>query len=544
MAPLTIFRARRIWTMDAANPAVTHVAVKDGRIVAVGDADQAQGWQGVRDDRYADQFLLPGFVEAHAHVMAGPIWRYPYVGPADRMDDQGRLWPATRSMDAVLDRLKAAEPALAPGAPLIGWGFDPLFVEGAVADRGLLDAVSTTRPVVLHHSNGHLITVNSAALALAGYDSTTRVTGVAMDAKGEPTGELREFAAMMPVLRRLGVDLADIGRGEDALRRFASLARRAGVTTIADMGRMVDEDDARETAATTSTADYPVRLAVVTMGMFSPVADIIARVERLASFAHDKLHFCGVKLMIDGSIQGYTAKLRPPGYHRGEDHGIWNMAPQQLIQTVEALHAAGLQIHVHANGDLATDAALDAFEAAVSAQPRRDHRHVIQHAQMADTAQFERMARLGVSANLFANHLYYFGDQHHDLTIGPQRAARLNDGRAALDAGVPLSLHSDAPVTPLAPLVTAWCAVNRRTESGRILGGERALTVAEALEAVTLGAARSLKLDHEIGSLTPGKRADMVALNDDPFHVPPEDIRDIAVTDTALGGISTAQGAR
>ncbi|MDQ1193846.1 putative amidohydrolase YtcJ [Brevundimonas vesicularis] len=544
MAPLTIFRARRIRTMDPAHPAATHIAVRDGHVVAVGDADHARTWDGVHDDRYADHVLMPGFVEAHAHVMAGPIWRYPYVGPAERMDDQGRLWPATRSMDAVLARLRDAAASLAPGAPLIGWGFDPLFVQGPTADRWMLDAVSTTRPVVLHHSNGHLITVNSAALALAGYDATTRVTGVVLDARGEPTGELREFAAMMPVLRRLGVDLADIGRGEDALRRFANLARRAGVTTIADMGRMIDQDDARETAATTSAADYPIRLAVVTMGMFSPAADIIDKVERLSSFAHDKLRFCGVKLMIDGSIQGYTAKLRSPGYHRGEDHGIWNIAPQQLTETVGALHAAGLQIHVHANGDLAIDVALDAFENAVAGHLQRDHRHVVQHAQMADRAQFERMARLGVSANLFANHLYYFGDQHHDLTIGPERAARLNDGRAALDAGVPLSLHSDAPVTSLAPLVTAWCAVNRRTETGRVLGGEQALTIAEALHAVTVGAARSLKLDHEIGSLTPGKRADMVALNDDPFEVPGENIREIVAIDTLLGGLSTARGAQ
>ncbi len=540
MSPLKIFRARRILTMDPAHPSPTHIAIRDGRIAALGDAEDADDWGGVVDDRHADHVLAPGFVEAHAHVMAGPIWRYPYIGPVARTDDRGHPWPAIRSLDGVLSRLKAAEAALAPGDPLIGWGFDPLFIDGPAPDRWTLDTVSTTRPVVLHHSNGHLITVNSAALALAGYETGVQITGVAVDADGAPTGELREFAAMMPVFRRLGVDLADIGRGEDALRRYAALARRAGVTTIADMGRVIDAEDARETAAVTAAADYPVRLAVVTLGIFAPVADIIRQVEDLSRFGHDKLRFCGVKLMIDGSIQGYTAKLRPPGYFKGEDHGIWNMAPTQLTEAVKALHAAGLQVHVHANGDLAIDAALDAFEAAANHHPRTDARHVIQHAQMAHPEQFQRMARLGLSANLFANHLYYFGDQHHDLTIGPERAARLNDGRTALDLGVPLALHSDAPVTPLAPLVTAWCAVNRQTETGRILGADRALTVEEALCAVTLGAAESLRLEAEIGSLTPGKRADMVVLNADPLNTPVENLRDIRVLDTLLDGVSTA----
>lgn len=539
MGPLTILRARRILTLDPHTPDATHIAVRDGRIVALGDGSDAARWSGVLDERHAEHVIIPGFVEGHAHVMAGAVWRYPYVGHADRVDDQGRVWPGVRTLDGVLARLREAEAGLERGAPLIGWGFDPLFVDGAAPNRWDLDAVSRDRPTVLHHSNGHLITANSAALALAEYGPGVNIVGVALDAAGRPTGELREFAAMMPVLRRLGVDLAAIGRGADALRRFGALARRAGITTISDMGRVMDDGDLDETALITSAVDYPVRLVVVLMGMFSPVADIIDRSHRMALRAHDRLDFAGVKLMIDGSIQGYTAKLRAPGYHRGDDHGIWNIAPAQLNETVLALHRAGLQVHVHANGDLAVDAALDAFEAAVT-HHGRGARHVIQHAQMAQPDQFERMARLGVAANLFANHLYYFGDPHHDLTVGPERAARLNNGRSALDFSVPLSIHSDAPVTPLGPLMSMWCAVNRRTESGRVLGPEWALSASEALHAVTLGAAHSLGLDDEIGSLEIGKKADMTVLDADPLTIAPEALRDIGVIDTLLGGVSTA----
>src|SRR6185437_12081496 len=132
------------------------------------------------------------------------------------------------------------------------------------------------------------------------------------------------------------------------------------------------------------------------------------------------------------------------------------------------------------------------------------HRHTLQHCQMADAAQFRRMARLGVCANLFANHIYYWGDAHYALTMGPDRAERMDACATALKHGVPLAIHSDAPITPLGPLFTAWCAVNRLTASGRVLGAEEKIGVRDALRTITVGAAYTLKLDHEIGSIECG----------------------------------------
>ena len=129
-----------------------------------------------------------------------------------------------------------------------------------------------------------------------------------------------------------------------------------------------------------------------------------------------------------------------------------------------------MQLHIHTNGDEATELALDAIEAAQIAAPRPDHRHTLQHCQMASAAQFRRMKSLGVCVNLFANHLFYWGDAHYELTMGPERAARLDATGTAQRIGVPFAIHSDAPVTPLAPLFTAWCAVNRVSSSGRVLG--------------------------------------------------------------------------
>jgi predicted amidohydrolase YtcJ len=192
---------------------------------------------------------------------------------------------------------------------------------------------------------------------------------------------------------------------------------------------------------------------------------------------------------------------------------------------------------VHVNGDEATEVALDAFERALSRNPRPDHRHTLHHCQLADAAQFRRMRALSMCVNLFANHLYYWGDVHHDVTVGPDRARRMNAAGTASALGVPFAIHSDAPVTPIAPLFTAWCAVNRRTASGRVLGETERIGVAAALEAITLGAAHTLRLDHEIGSISPGKRADFTVLADDPLELPAEALKDTRVVGTMLGGI-------
>jgi predicted amidohydrolase YtcJ len=146
------------------------------------------------------------------------------------------------------------------------------------------------------------------------------------------------------------------------------------------------------------------------------------------------------------------------------------------------------------------------------------------------------MANLGMCGNLFANHLWFWGDQHHQSTVGPERANRMEACATALREGVPISLHSDAAVTPLGQLHSMWCAVNRVTPSGRVLGAEERISVADALHAVTLGAAYQLHLDHEIGSIEVGKRADFAVLAQDPFDVDPMELRDIPVWGTVLGG--------
>jgi predicted amidohydrolase YtcJ len=199
-----------------------------------------------------------------------------------------------------------------------------------------------------------------------------------------------------------------------------------------------------------------------------------------------------------------------------------------------------VQTHIHTNGDAASAFATDVIEEAMRLSPGADHRHTLEHVQLADRAQFRRMRNLGICVNLFANHLYYFGDVHWTRTLGPDRAGRMDACADALDIfGGDFAIHSDAPVTPMAPLFTAWCAVNRLTETGRRMGGSQQIPVADALRCITLGAAYVLKLDGEIGSIQTGKQADFCLLDDDPLTVPPEALRDIPVAATVLGGQPT-----
>jgi predicted amidohydrolase YtcJ len=198
--------------------------------------------------------------------------------------------------------------------------------------------------------------------------------------------------------------------------------------------------------------------------------------------------------------------------------------------------AAGVQVHTHTNGDEATEMALDMLEPALKDVPSPDHRFVLQHCQLADAAQFRKMGKLGMCVNLFANHHFYWGDEHYRLTVGPERATQMNACRTALDTGVPMAIHSDAPVTPLGPFFTAWSAINRLTASGRTQGAHEKIGLDEALYAITLGAAYTLHMDGEIGSIEVGKLADFAVLEDDPYEIGGADLKDVRVWGTVQGG--------
>lgn len=545
----TVYRARKIITLEAGQPEATHVAVRDGRILAVGDLERCAAWGDYTlDERFADKVLMPGLVEGHCHLKEGSMWEWTYTGWFDRRDPDGTVWPGLRSMDAVVARLAEIAARMeadgVPAAqPLIAWGFDPIYFGGERMTVEHLDRASAARPIVIAHANGHLMNVNTAMLRIAEITRDNEVEGVVKFAAGhaqagEPTGELQEPAAMFLVVRKINNAGLMAPMTEAGVRSFARLACRQGVTTATDLVNKLTEDDVRVLEGALADDGVSIRVLPAFQAFHGTHAAQAGaeHVKALMARNTDRLRYGLVKMMLDGSIQGFSARLRWPGHHNGAPNGIWVMAPAQYEADFETYHRAGLLVHTHTNGDEASEVAIDAIGRVLARAPRPDHRHTLQHGQMIDAPLFARMAALGLCANLFANHLWYWGDQHYEMTMGPDRAMRLDACGSALAAGVPLAIHSDAPVTPLGPLFTAWCAVNRVTPKGRVLGEAEKLTVAQALHAITLGPAWTLKMDHEIGSIACGKRADFCVLEDDPLTVDPMALKDIRVWGTVLSG--------
>lgn len=537
-SPIQVLVAKKILTMNPAQPYATHVAIRDGRILSVGNSDDMKQWGDAEIvETFRDKVLMPGLVEGHCHLMEGAMWDAVYVGYHDRRGPDGVRRPGLKTLDAVIDRLEAAHDLMTDKqAPLLAWGFDPIFFGTKRLSVKELNTVCTGRPIVVLHASVHLMNVNSSMLALAGIDSETDIDGIGKDADGEPTGELQEFAAMFPVYRLIGGGLSiAASEKKEAIWNFGRVAQLAGVTTATDLVNDFSERGNQNLRDITNDPAYPLRIVPA----FAPQRCPEGGPQRVLSAIADntdKLRFGPVKFIVDGSIQGFTARLKWPGYLNGKPNGLWLIPPSQFVEVFAPFHEAGLQLHIHTNGDEATELVLDALEKILDHHPRHDHRHTLQHCQMADASQLARAAKLGLCINFFSNHLYYWGDAHYEQTMGADRANRMDAAESARRLGIPFAFHSDAPITPLNPLFTAWCASQRETSSGRVLGASERVPVADALRAITLGAAYTLKMDHLVGSIEVGKFADFAVLDDDPSEVAPERLKNLQVWGTVLGG--------
>jgi len=540
----TIFPARTVVTMDPSQPVVEAVAVRDGRVLAAGSLDECRSWGAhTIDRRFGDHVLVPGLIEAHAHSLEGAFSLLPYVGWFDRHRVDGGTAPGIRSYAALLDRLRELDDATAgSGEPIVVGGFDPIyFTDEERLTREHLDRVSTERPIFVFHASAHLATVNTAMLDRHEITRDATTPGVARDADGEPNGELQEIPAMALASSGLQVILR-VMNDPAAIEALGQICVNTGTTMLTDLGAsgLSRPDSQRVWHDVVDAPDFPARILQRHIQGLPPGsndwADAADLLLEFAAADTDKLRTAGLKVVLDGSIQGFTAKMGWPGYYTGTDHGQWMVPPEQLVDICRPFHERNINIHTHCNGDLTIDLWIDTVEQLVQEHPWLDHRHTVQHCQLTTAAQYRRMARLGMCANIFANHIWYWGDQHHDLTVGPERARRMEAAATAEREGVSFSLHSDANVTPLGQLHVMWCAVNRVTASGRVLGESERISPESALRSVTLGAAHQQHLDAEFGTIECGKAADFAVLEENPLTVDPMAIRDIGVWGTVVAG--------
>lgn len=531
--PHQLFINGNVLTMDANNSIVEAVAVRDDRIEAVGSTADIMAL-AEDDTEVVDlrgRTLMPGFIDAHGHFPGSGL----KVVAADLNSPPiGTL----TTIDEVLAALKAQAARTPAGEWVSGFGYDDtLLAENRHPTRAELDAVSTDHPVVAMHISGHMLVANSLALAEVGIDASTPdpeggVIGRQGDSR-EPNGLLEETARMGILIKMQDMSLTDTFR----LIKAATLDYLAhGVTTAQSGG--VSPKLATGLSLFSKLGVIPQRLVVF------PFETEFG--ERLLNgdydpedYNGDRLQMGAVKLVADGSIQGYTGYLSQPYYtpYHGDARyrGYPSISRDKLFSQVAALHKAGYQIAIHGNGDQAIEDILDAFEAAQREHPVEDPRMILVHAQMAREDQVARMQQLGVTPSFFSAHTWYWGDRHRDIFLGPERAAVISPARWAQDYGLRFSSHLDTPVTPMLPLQAVWSEVERITYGGDVLGPEQRIGVMEALRTVTIDAAWQVFHEDDRGSLEPGKFADLVVLSGNPLD-DPMSLRDLTVERTIIGG--------
>jgi predicted amidohydrolase YtcJ len=515
-----------VLTMNATNAIAQAVAVEGEKVKAVGSTTEIQALIGpkTRVVDLAGKTLIPGFVDAHSHFPESGI-RALY-----RVDCNSPPIGSTKSIADIISRLKEAAQKTPRGQWIQAFGYDDtLLAEKRHPTRDDLDQATTEHPVWLSHVSGHLGVANSLALA------QTNITEATPDPKGgairryrgttKPNGVFEENALfqMIGKLPPLSPE-QNLAAITAAAEEYAS----KGVTT-AQNGLAFDAAIDSLIAAATQGV-LPIR--VIIWPGFKPTDRKIP--------PNPRLKLGAVKLIADGAIQGYTGYLSkpyatpPPG---GKDDyvGYPLVSREDLTAQVKKFHRAGYQIAIHGNGDAAIDNILYAYREAQKETPRPDTRHIIVHSQMAREDQLDAMKELGVIPSFFSLHTYYWGDRHRDIFMGRERAYRISPAKSAIARGLRFTIHTDAPVVPMNPLLLVWAAVNRISTGGDTIGAEQRISPMDALRAVTINAAWQSFDETNTGSIESGKLADLVILSENPLLVP-ERIRDIQVLETIVGG--------
>lgn len=514
-----------VLTMDADRPSAESVAIRAGRIVAVGSAQQVEGFVGPSTEviDLDGRALLPGFIDPHMHSALVQLADWADVSPM-----------STPDANAVFDALRDANPTST------GWvlaqQFDPSITAGSPQlDRAMLDRLIPDRPALVLESNGHIAYANSLAFERAGVDRDTPdppAGRYVRDAQGELTGRLEESPATAAFT--VGFPMASGDALLDRIRDLLWHAAGQGATLLHDCGiGSIDGATDLEMLRKSVEADSPVRYRGM---LVSSAYDVWSQLGLQPGFGDDLFRVHGIKAWSDGSNQAGSGYQRAP-YLGGESRGTLNYSPEELAQIVLRAHTDGWQIGVHANGDAAIDVTIDAFEAALATHPRVDHRHRIEHCSVLHPDQLMRMSSLGLSPSFLIGHLRWWGTAFRDRLLGPQRANLYDPCASALRAGLRISLHSDWNVTPLEPLRHVEDAVTRiMAENGEVLNPDERIPVEAALRAVTIDAAWQCRADDVTGSIEVGKYADLVFLEDDPRRVDPTVISTIAVSETRLAG--------
>lgn len=522
-----LFRNGTVYTSPTVT--VNALAVRGDKVLAAGtEADVLQtAGPGTRVVDLGGRALVPGLVDAHLHVLAYGL-SLRQVAMADTAD-----------LAEAMQRIRQRAEATPPGEWILGRGFvEDKWTAGRLPTRRDLDQVAPRNPVYIFRACGHISVANSLALQIAGVTAATADPPggqIDRDEAGEPTGVLREQAAGL-----VGAKVPTLTKEQlrDALSAAVRDAARHGITDL-------HSDDVRQ-AGDFQTAwrlwnqvagpeAFPMRSYLL---VSHEAYDEFAQTGLKAGDGNGWVRAGMIKLFADGSLGGHTAALREPYADWPHSSGIYIHREEAFFALVERYHREGQQIGCHCIGDGAIRLFLDAVEAANQKHPRLDHRHRAIHAQVCPPDLQQRMAALKVVADIQPKFIHSDG-YFFEARLGPERARWFNPWKSMLRLGIPCCGGSDCPVEPLHMPWELHAAVARQGLDGRPAEGwnpaER-LTVAEALALHTTGAAYACFEEESRGRLAPGMQADLVVLDRDPGRVAPEELRDLAVHLTMVGG--------
>ena len=523
----------KVWTADPGNPVANSIAIRGNRIAAVGIERDTRGAVS-RETAIIDaggRTVLPGLIDAHNH----------YLATAEALASVNVRFPEVSNRAELTRAIGEVAEVTPPGQWIRAVGLDwSKFPDGQPPTRDDLDAATLGHPVIVYHVSVHHALVNTPAMRERGItedvtdppggrfvrDAAGRLTGLCLDAA---TGRI------LPVAVEIGChgpNFHTILPGEDSvalLEAATSVYLAAGLTTVCDPQVTRREMRVYREAA----ARGVLGLRVALMPLSNHLEDFEA-VGIAPPFGDDWLRIAAMKLYADGTLIGGTAWFSTPYGPNDEFTGSTYWAAEDLAQLVARAHQNGWQVGIHTQGDAAIGMSLDAIERAMRAAPRLDTRHRIEHCGYPRPDQIERMASLGVVPINQPNFLVDSGDDF--VRHLGARAHRLQPLREELAAGIRPVISSDAFVSSLRPLDTIGAAMTRQTRTGRPIGADQRLSLDEALRAHTIDAAVAIGMEDRIGSLAPGKLADLVIVDGDLHQVPPDQIAAVPIWKTILDG--------
>ncbi len=534
-----IYHNGTILTINDAAPTAQAVAVKDGKILAVGQEAEVRKTVGTNTQEIdlGGATMLPGFVDSHGHAYLIGI----QATTANLLPPPDGTGKDIASLQALLTDWAANNKET---VEKIGWiaGFgydDSQLAEQRHPTRDELDKVSTELPVLIFHQSGHLGVANSKALEIAGVTAETKDPegGVFRRQEGsqEPNGVMEEYAFFLLASKLMANFTDDVN---DALVV-------AGTQLDASFGYTT----AQEGRAMGATLEAMQRVAdrgelAIDLVAYPDVLEVDEVNPSRTYTNHYRVG--GVKLTIDGSPQGKTAWLTEP-YHvppegQPEDYrGYAAIDEKTTNEAVDKAYANGWQILVHANGDAASDSFINAIRRAEKKYPDVDNRPVLVHGQVLREDQVDQLEELGIFPSLFPMHTYYWGDWHRESVLGPERAENISPTGWVLQRGMMFGSHHDAPVALPDSMRVLSATVTRKSRSGRVLGPEHRVPVATALKALTIWPAWQHFEEDSKGSIEVGKLADFVILSDNPLTVQEDQLAEIKVLETIKEGESIYQ---